>query len=39
MATDAAASPRPARIYVSSPPNECPITAGFLASLPITSSK
>ena len=26
-------------IWVSSPPKEWPITAGFLASLPITSAK
>src|SRR6266851_3815217 len=39
IATDAAERPRPARIWVSRPPNECPITAGFLSSLPITSAK
>jgi hypothetical protein len=37
MATDAAASPRPATIIVSRPPKECPITAGFFSSLLITS--
>src|ERR1700674_1483007 len=34
MATEAAARPRPATIWVSRPRNECPITAGFLSSLP-----
>jgi hypothetical protein len=34
MATEAAATPRPARIWVSSPPKECPIRAGFFLSLP-----
>ena len=39
IATDAAERPRPARICVSSPPKECPITAGFLSSSPITVAK
>ena len=33
MATDTAASPRPAMIWVISPPNECPMTAGFWSKL------
>jgi hypothetical protein len=32
IATDAEASPRPATIMVSGPPNECPITAGLRSS-------
>ena len=32
------ASPRPASIWVSRPPKECPITAGLRSSLPITSA-
>jgi hypothetical protein len=39
MATETAALPRPARISVSSPPNEWPTTAGFLARPDTTSSK
>jgi len=38
IATETAANPRPAIIWVSSPPVECPITAGFLSSFPITSA-
>ena len=38
IATEAAARPRPARICVSSPPNEWPTTAGLRSSLPITSA-
>jgi hypothetical protein len=38
MATDAEASPRPATIMASSPPKECPMTAGVFDSLPITSA-
>ena len=38
-ATEAAASPRPARIWVSRPPKEWPITAGFFCRPPITSPK
>src|SRR4051812_40073292 len=37
IATVAADNPRPAMICASSPPNECPTTAGFLFSFPITS--
>ena len=37
--SDTAARPRPARICVSSPPNEWPMMAGFLVSPRITSSK
>jgi hypothetical protein len=37
MATVAAESPRPASIWASNPPVECPITTGFFSSLPITS--
>ena len=37
MATEAIDKPRPARIWVSRPPKEWPMTAGFLASLVITS--
>ncbi len=39
IATDDGASPRPARICVSSPPNEWPISAGFLSSRLMISSK
>jgi hypothetical protein len=39
IATEAAARPRPARIWVSRPPNECPITAGLLSSPRMISSK
>jgi hypothetical protein len=39
IATDTAARPRPARIWVRSPPNECPMMAGFLSSPRMTSSK
>ena len=39
MATDADASPRPARISVKSPPKECPITTGFFDRPLITWSK
>jgi hypothetical protein len=39
MATAAADSPRPARIWVSRPPKECPTMAGFVVSLEITYSK
>ncbi len=39
MATEAAARPRPARIWVISPPKECPIRAGFFLRVPITSPK
>ena len=38
IATVAADRPRPARIWASSPPVECPSTAGFLLSFPITSA-
>jgi len=38
IATETAERPRPATIWVSSPPNECPITAGFFFSWPITSA-
>jgi hypothetical protein len=38
MATVAAESPRPASIWANNPPVECPITAGFFSSLPITSA-
>jgi hypothetical protein len=37
IATVAAESPRPASIWASSPPVECPITAGFFSSASITS--
>ena len=33
-----AESPRPASIWANNPPVECPITAGFCSSLPITSA-
>ena len=39
IATEAAERPRPATIWVSSPPKEWPMTAGFLVSVPITSAK
>ena len=39
MATAAADSPRPAMIWASRPPNECPITAGLRVSRPMTSEK
>ena len=39
IATDTADSPRPARIWVSRPPNEWPITTGFWSSLETISSK
>ena len=39
IATDADARPRPARISVSSPPNEWPITIGFFFRPLMTSSK
>lgn len=39
IATAAAVSPRPARISVNRPPNECPITGGLRSSAPITSPK
>jgi len=38
IATVAAESPRPATICESSPPKECPITAGFFASLLMTAA-
>ena len=38
MATDAADRPRPARICVSSPPNECPMMAGFVVSVAMRPS-
>ena len=38
MATDAADRPRPARIWVSSPPNECPMMAGFVVSVAMRPS-
>ena len=37
-ATVAAESPLPATICASNPPNECPMTAGFLTSAPMTSA-
>ena len=37
IATEADATPRPATIIVSSPPKECPITAGLRSSFVITS--
>ena len=37
-ATVAAESPRPAIIWASRPPNECPMTAGFLSSVSITDA-
>ena len=37
IATDTAAWPRPAMIWVRRPPNEWPITAGFMESSSITS--
>ena len=39
MATDTAARPRPARIWVSSPPVEWPMIAGFWSSPPMMVSK
>jgi hypothetical protein len=39
MATDAAARPRPAMIWVRSPPNEWPMTTGLMVNLWMTSSK
>jgi hypothetical protein len=39
IATEAAERPRPARISVSRPPNEWPITAGFWFRPLMTSSK
>ena len=39
IATETAEQPRPARISVSNPPNECPITAGLRSSLVMTSWK
>jgi hypothetical protein len=38
IATVAAESPRPASIWANKPPVECPSTAGFRSSLPITSA-
>ena len=39
MATETAASPRPAMIWVSRPPKECPMTAGFFSSRRMIASK
>jgi hypothetical protein len=39
IATVAADSPRPAMICASNPPNEWPMTAGFLSSLRMSASK
>ena len=38
IATEAIASPRPAMIWASSPPNECPMTTGLRSSPAITSA-
>jgi len=39
IATDAAARPRPARIWANSPPNEWPTTTGFRPSRALTASR
>ena len=38
IATETLDNPRPARISVITPPNECPTTAGFFLSPWMTSS-